>query len=81
MAMGAWLQAHTGSIYLMLLVAGATGAVLAIRLNASMREAGGVFAYLRKNLGSAREAQALFACLTVFQVAVIALLIARFAQV
>ncbi|MFV0664589.1 MAG: hypothetical protein ACK5NS_13095 [Denitromonas sp.] len=78
--MGAWLQAHTGFIYLMLLVAGATGAFLATRLNVSIREAGSVFAYLRQNLGSAREAQALFACLIVFQVAVIALSIARFAE-
>ncbi|TVT78433.1 MAG: hypothetical protein FHP92_00825 [Denitromonas halophila] len=61
-------------------VAGATGAFLVFRLNVSIREVGSVFAYLRKNLGSAREAQALFACLIVFQVAVIALSIARFAE-
>ncbi len=79
--MVAWLHTHTGLIYLILLAAGAAGAFLATRLNASIREAGSVFTYLRQNLRSAREAQCLLACLVVCQVAVIALSIARLASV
>jgi len=77
----AWLHTHTGLIYLILLAAGAVGAFLATRLNASIREAGSVFGYLRQNLRSAREAQCLLACLVVFQLSVIVMVISRFAAV
>ena len=79
--MVAWLHTHTGLIYLILLAAGAVGAFLATRLNASILEVGSVFTYLRQNLRSAREAQCLLACLVVFQLSVIVMVISRFAAV
>lgn len=60
-----------------MLAAGAAAATLAIRLNAAIREAGSLFAYLRKNLIRGRKAQCLFACLVVFQLCVIAISVAR----
>ena len=73
----AWLYAHTGSLYLVVLVAAAVAGTLAVRQNAAMREAGSLFAYLRNELAHSRQAQCLFVCLVVFQLGVIALSVAR----